>query len=69
MKKMFVVAIVLALAACGGKKKDNTMKTTPGSGSAMTGSGDMGGSGAAGSGDAGGGGGGGSADGGGGGGQ
>ena len=55
MKKMLIVAFVLALAACGGKKKDNTMKTSPGSGSAMTGSGDAGGG--SGSGDAGGGGG------------
>ncbi len=35
MKKMFIVALVIAgaLAACGGKKKAPTMK--PGSGSAM----------------------------------
>jgi hypothetical protein len=35
MKKMFIVALIVASAfvACGGKKKDNTMK--PGSGSAM----------------------------------
>lgn len=48
MKKLFFVALVMAtLAACGGKKKDNTMK--PDKGSAMgsdMGSGSAGGDGA-----------------------
>ena len=36
MKKLFFVALVtVALAACGGKKKDNTMKKDMGSGSGM----------------------------------
>ncbi|MEJ7601852.1 MAG: hypothetical protein WKG01_28400 [Kofleriaceae bacterium] len=44
MKKLVIVAFVVALAACGGKKKNDTMNTTDtsGSGSAEMGSGDMG---------------------------
>jgi len=36
MKKMIIVAFVVALAACGGKKKPDTMNTGSGDGSAMT---------------------------------
>ena len=40
MKKLFFVALVMAsLAACGGKKKDNTMKPDKGSGTMEPGSG------------------------------
>ena len=40
MKKLFFVALVtVALAACGGKKKDNTMKPGSGSGTMEPGSG------------------------------
>ena len=46
MKKLVIVAFVVALAACGGKKKNDTMNTTDTSGSAgsgeMMGSGDPG---------------------------
>lgn len=57
MKKMIIVAFAMAaLAACGGKKKPDTMNTGSGDMGSATGSGDMGsgdmGS-AAGSGDAG----------------
>jgi hypothetical protein len=36
MKKLIIVAFVVALAACGGKKAPDTMNTGSGDGSAMT---------------------------------
>jgi hypothetical protein len=58
MKKMIIVAFAIAaLAACGGKKKPDTMNTGSGDMGSAAGSGDMGsgdmGSGDMGSGDAG----------------